>query len=205
MFENYKSIAKSIATLMAPFVEVVIHDLSSGRIAFIEGGLSQRDVGDLSNLEEDIKDWEKEVAGHVYPKLNHDGRPLKSITIPLKHEGNVVALMCINVDASLFHQLKAIAEIFLQGVQNHQPSSLFKKDWQERVHHFVTDYLTQRHLVLNQLKISEKKEMVKCLFDQGAFDEKNAVDYIAKILHMGRATIFNYLRKWRTHGENTDL
>ncbi len=35
------------------------------------------------------------------------------------------------------------------------------------------------------------------LFDIGAFHEKNAADYVANVLNMGRATIFNYLKEFR--------
>jgi len=47
----------------------------------------------------------------------------------------------------------------------------------------------------------QKKAMVKHLYDNGAFLEKNAADYIAKILNMGRVTVFNYLREWKRNYE----
>ena len=30
-----------------------------------------------------------------------------------------------------------------------------------------------------------------------AFKEKNAADYVAKVLGLGRATVFKYLKEWR--------
>ncbi len=197
MFDNSISIAKSLVLLMKPFLEVVIHELATGKILFIEGGLSERQVGDDSNLDEDMTDWEEALAHKVYPKLGFDGRMLKSISIPLKDGGKVVGLMCINFDATSFHQMKHLADLFLEGSQNDQPVSLFKNDWHERIHHVINDYLSQKHWHLAHLTTRQKQEMVRLLYDQGAFQERNAVDYIAKILSMGRATIFNYLRKWR--------
>ena len=35
------------------------------------------------------------------------------------------------------------------------------------------------------------------LYHQQAFTEKNAADYIATVLGLGRATIFNYSTSWR--------
>lgn len=203
--ENYIAIAKSFVILLKPFLEVVIHDLASGKIIFIEGGLSKRCVGDLSHLEEDVEDWDKEVLQQVYPQLGYDGRLLKSITIPLREKGVVTALMCLNMDGTPFQNLKKLAELFLEGSQNDQPLPLFKNDWHERIHHFINDFLAQRHITLTHLTTKQKAEIVKMLFDQGAFNEKNAVDYIAKVLQMGRATIFNYLRKWKKKNDNQSL
>lgn len=49
------------------------------------------------------------------------------------------------------------------------------------------DHLTQEH----------KKALTKHLFELGAFHEKNSADYVAKVLKLGRATIFKYLKEWR--------
>jgi predicted transcriptional regulator YheO len=43
----------------------------------------------------------------------------------------------------------------------------------------------------------QKKELAKHLFSIGAFNEKNATDYITTALNIGRATLFKYLKEWR--------
>ncbi|HXF90517.1 MAG TPA: PAS domain-containing protein, partial [Candidatus Nitrosotenuis sp.] len=55
--ENTIAISRGLILLFRPFVEVVIHDLASETIAFIEGGLSDRQKGDPSQLEPDISSW----------------------------------------------------------------------------------------------------------------------------------------------------
>lgn len=78
-----------------------------------------------------------------------------------------------------------------------QPESLFANDWQEKVHVQVYNFIQERAWCATNLSTAHKKEIVAHLYDVGAFQEKKAADHVAKILHMGRATIFNYLREWK--------
>lgn len=75
--------------------------------------------------------------------------------------------------------------------------SLFIGDWQEKLHVSIHAYLQNHNLSFHHLSQNDKKALVKHLFHLEAFHEKNAADYIAKILKLGRATVFNYLKKWR--------
>jgi predicted transcriptional regulator YheO len=78
-----------------------------------------------------------------------------------------------------------------------QPQSLFTNDWQEKLHVSIHSYLRNHNLSFDHLSQNEKKALAKHLFDLGAFHEKNAADYVAKILGLGRATVFKYLKEWR--------
>lgn len=205
MNENIIAIAQGFVRLLNPFVEVVIHDIESGKIIFIEGGLSKRQVGDPSLFEEGVEYWQKQIHQQVYPKIEYDGRFIKSISIPLLEQGQITALMCLNFDASHFQNLKHLATLFLEGMQHPQPEPLFKKDWHERIHQSIASYLQTHGLILAHLTHRQKKEIVHYLDNHGAFSERNAADYIAKILNLGRATIFNYLRSWRKNNDNKSI
>jgi predicted transcriptional regulator YheO len=200
--KTYLLIARSIVKLMHPLVEVVIHEIASGKIVFIEGGLSARKVGDPSLLETDVENWQEEINQKIYPKLGLDGRLIKSISIPINEKHNTKFLLCINCDVSLFKDMGSFADTFLRGIENAQPACLFKSDYQERMHAFLHQILKEKGWKLGALSTKEKREIVKLLFEQGAFDEKNAADTIAKLLGMGRATIFNYLKTWRMKNES---
>lgn len=189
-------IGKGFKKLMGPLIEVVIHDLKSEKIVFIEGTFSQRKVGDASLIENDI-DWENEEFLECYSKMGFDGRLIKSISIPIKQSDNSILLMCINCDVSLFKQMQSIANSFLKGIDSEQPVSLFKNDYQEKVHEFLHQVLKEKGWSFDQLNTKKKKEIAELLFSNGAFREKNSVEYIAKLLDMGRATLFNYLKEWR--------
>lgn len=194
---EYIPICNAIVSLLKPLVEIVIHDLQSNRIIFIAGDLSKRKVGDSSLLDIDNEAIEKEIDRIIYPKLNFDGRLVKSISVPLKENDHLKALLCINCDVSIFSHMQSLSKIMLPSIEVEKPNMLFKNDWQERLHLSIHNFLKEKTWNFESLVPSQKKIIVHELFIAGAFNEKNAVDYIAKILDMGRATLFKYLKEWR--------
>jgi len=192
---QYIEISRALSQLMGPLVEVVIHDLSTHKIIFIEGSLSKRKIGDPSLLEEDIKDFADELSQTVYSKLNFDGRLIKSISIPIKEKNTVVALFCINYDITIFQELGELTNAILGKSLSKKPDVLFKNDWQDRINQFIHSFLKEHSLQFTALTSKDKQKVVQSLYEQGAFAEKNAAEYIARVLDLSRATIFNYLRK----------
>lgn len=188
---QYIPLCDSIVLLMRPLIEVIIHDLVSDKIYYINGDLSKRKVGDSSLLA--LGEFENNIDQIIYPKINFDGRLIKSISVPVDNKW----LICINADASVFSQMKNLGEVFLNTIKDSQPESLFKNDWQEKLHVAIDDFLKKQGLKFDELNQFQKKILTKYLFDLGAFAEKNAVDYVANILGLGRATIFKYLKEWR--------
>lgn len=189
---NYIRLCDALILLMAPLIEIVIHDLSSGSICYINGGLSKRQVGDPSLLEASI--LEQNLDKIVYPKINFDGRLIKSISVPIERQW----LICINTDISLFEQMKSLSELFLNDSFNNQPNSLFKDDWQEKLHVAIHHFIRENSWQFETLNHAQKKVLTKHLFESGAFSQKNASDYVAQVLGLGRATIFKYLKEWRS-------
>ncbi len=177
--------------LFDPFVEVVVHDLLSNTIAYKTGRLSPREKGESSLIA--IDDIEADLGQVVYPKLGFDGRLVKSVSVKISEQW----LVCINCDVSIFSTLKAVSDQFLKTSILTPPKSLFKNDWQERLHRVIHDYIKEQGLAFSSLNQREKKELVKHLYEQGAFAEKNAADYVSRAMSLGRATVFNYLRELR--------
>jgi predicted transcriptional regulator YheO len=197
--DSYIPLCQAIVTLLDPLVETVIHDLMTDRIVFIAGRLSNRQVGDPSLLELTVpyENLEQQIDQIIYPKLSADGRLIKSISVPLQESREIKALLCINCDVSLFSQLQNLASSLLGRGQRTQPEILFKKDWQEKLHWVLHEKIKEYDWNFSQLTSGQKKNLVQHLFKIGAFEEKKAADYIADILNMGRATIFNYLKELR--------
>ena len=202
--------SESVARLYHPFAEVVIHDLNTGTIQAIFGTLSQRKIGDPSYLK--AQEVAKEMAGFnnatvpgatkyeniIYPKINWDGKLVKSTSMPLRDKsGKLSHLVCINFDVSWFKQMQTLSEEILISPSQFQPAALFKNDFQEKINRYLQEALIAREEMIETLRPKEKKQLVRDLFLKGAFDQPKAVDYVASLLKMGRATIFNYLRNWR--------
>lgn len=189
--QTYHSIAEAISMLLYPHAEVIIHDLKSGLISAIFNPFSKRKKGDESLLDP-VKKYPDIFP--PYNKMNWDGKLLRSVSITLRNNQNTpIALMCINVDLSKWNDLYQYLEKMIK-VENAPNEILFKDDWRERINVFVTDYIKENNLNFKTLSREEKQTLVVALHKKGAFNAKNAANYVADVLDLSRATIYNYLR-----------
>lgn len=74
------------------------------------------------------------------------------------------------------------------------PGILFKDDWRERINLLVTRFLRDERATLKTLTKEKKRELIGALHQEGAFQAKNAASYIADVLGLYRATVYNYLK-----------
>ncbi|MBM3107838.1 MULTISPECIES: helix-turn-helix transcriptional regulator [Pseudomonas] len=197
VLDNYRAIADAIATLFFPHAEVVLHDLRSQKIDYIANNLSKREVGDDAALEDMLETGTDETNIGPYEKLNWDGQKIRSLSTVLRDEaGRPLAVLCINLNISLFENAKAALDLFLSPNKLiAQPDALFRDDWQERINTFLNTWLRQRQLSLNLLTRDHKRELVLALHAEGAFKGKSAANYVANVLGMGRATVYKHLKE----------
>lgn len=195
MLSRYQPIADAIATLFYPYAEVAIHDVTSQSLIYIANNYSQRELGEDSNLSDLQFDQHSQVIG-PYQKRNWDGRQLRSISTVLRDDqGQPIGLLCINLDITVFESAKAALDMFLSGHQlQPQPDVLFQDDWQERINTYIHNWLQQQQLTLATLNSVSRRMLIEALYQQGAFNGKNAAGYVAKILGIGRATVYNQLK-----------
>jgi predicted transcriptional regulator YheO len=191
----FLSTAEAIASLLYPYAEVIVHDLTTRKILAIKNNFSKRCIGDDSLLEEEADFTGSQDVLGPYDKTNWDGGRLKSITSILRDPlGKAIGLMCINLDVSQFEVVSKLMEVFLgKNTLQTQPPVLFNDDWQEKINNYVHTYLKEHHCSLNHLSRDEKRKLILKLYEEGAFRGKNAASYIGKILNLSRATIYNYL------------
>jgi predicted transcriptional regulator YheO len=74
------------------------------------------------------------------------------------------------------------------------PEVLFKEDYREQIHAYISAFLQKEGVTLKSLNREKTRELIRALHGDGAFKTKNAAAYIAQILQLSRATIYNYLR-----------
>ncbi|SEM31963.1 Predicted transcriptional regulator YheO, contains PAS and DNA-binding HTH domains [Pseudomonas sp. ok272] len=195
--DNFRAIADAIATLFFPHAEVVLHDVRTQKIDYIANNLSKREVGDEAALEDMLKEGINERNIGPYEKLNWDGQKIRSVSTVLRDsEGRPLALLCINLNISLFESARAALDLFLSPSKLiPQPDALFRDDWQERINTFLHSWLRERQLGLNMLNREHKRELVLALHAEGAFKGKSASNYVANVLNMGRATVYKHLKE----------
>lgn len=196
MLKQYICIAKAIEKLFYPHLEVIIHDINKQKIIYIGNNFSDRDIGDDSILDDISFDNSKNIIG-PYEKINFDGKKLKSISAILKDEGdNAVYLLCMNFDLSVLSGLTDAIDIFI-GKSNYDKSAsaLFKDDWQEKINVFISESLKKQGKTIATMDKEDKKKLIIKLEIKGAFKGKNTKDYVAKILKISRASLYNYLNE----------
>ncbi|MFM0722775.1 PAS domain-containing protein [Paraburkholderia strydomiana] len=198
LLDRYSRVADGIALLFFPYVEIVIHDLHSQTIAYIANNLSKRELGDDSALEEIDHVAQPGTIG-PYEKINWDGRRMRCVsTVLLDDEGGASGVMCVNYNIAVFEEVKHVIDLVISGVGVvKQPEELFKDDWQERINTFLHGWLQERQLALNSLTRDHRRELVAALWEEGAFKGKSAANYVANVLGMGRATVYQHIRDLR--------
>ncbi|CRM72126.1 MULTISPECIES: helix-turn-helix transcriptional regulator [Pseudomonas] len=197
VMQNFRGIADAIATLFFPHAEVVLHDLRTQTVDYIANNLSKRSLGDDSSLDDMLAGDVSEVNIGPYEKLNWDGQKIRSLSTVLHdHKGRRLAMLCINLNISMFETAKAALDMFLSPSKLiAQPDALFRDDWQERINTFLHAWLRERQLSLNLLTRDHKRELVLALHAEGAFKGKSASNYVANVLGMGRATVYKHLKE----------
>lgn len=194
--KDYFSVAQAITALLQPHAEVVIHDLKTGKIAAIYNNFSKRKVGEESLIEE-LSDYN--ALPDVFPtytKANWDGKKLKSSTATLRDKNKTpIGLLCINLDLSKWEEFRHLLDQW-SNVPIHEKQSelLFKDDWREKINLYVSDYLNKEGVTLKMLNKEKKQDLIHALHKEGAFKAKNAATYVADVLDLSRATVYNYLR-----------
>jgi len=100
------------------------------------------------------------------------------------------------MDVSEFDRIQKMLRLFVTpSIMVDQPDLLFKQDWHEKINLFIYGWAKDRGLGLETLTREQKRELVGTLSDNGAFSGKNAAGYIARVLNMSRATVYNYLKR----------
>jgi len=196
-FQLLKSVADGIAALFFPSVEVVIHDVAAGKVAYIANNLSKRKPGDDAGLDDLQGETLAPVTG-PYEKLNWDGKKMRSVSISTGDETTAGYLLCINLSTAIFEEARNALELFLSVTRlQPQPEQLFRDDWQESINTFLHEWLRKKQISLATMTREHKRELVLDLHKEGAFRAKNAADYIAGVLSLGRSTVYKYIREVR--------
>ncbi len=203
---SFTSIAAAIAKLFHPSVEVVIHDIFTDTVFYIENPTSGREVGDASLLSIDSKNLDdRDAVIGPYEKAGEKGQRVRSITSVLRNDrGNVIGLLCINLDYSTYEPALDLLESLIRPVQTEKhPEFLFQNDWRDLLKIEVRSFITQKNLLLEKLRPSDRKNLISHLDEKRLFYAKKSVEQLATILGVSRATAYKDLRSVRKKNSQT--
>lgn len=190
-FSSHRLLADAIAALLAPLAEVAVHDLTSDTLAYIAAPMSPREVGEPSDLRELGVPGPHGFVG-PYEKTNWDGRRLKSVSVQLP--GEEPAMLCINVDVSRFEALRDVLGVILQPpaqATDAASMALLRNDWHESVNRHIANWTAERKLDARNLDREGRRALIKSLLQMGGFEAPRAAPYVANLLNLSRATIYN--------------
>jgi predicted transcriptional regulator YheO len=195
-----EAIAETIARLLHPHAEVVLHDLATGKIAKIWNPFSGRKPGEASDLDGvDPELADEDVVG-PYEKASPKGTRLKSISTIIRPEATIPRFMlCINLDVSQFDAAAQLLQA-LGATSEPRPDWMFRQDIRERINLQIADYLKQHTLSIQSLDQAGRVELIAHLDQSGAFQTRRAVDHIAAALDLSRTTVYVLLRQARESG-----
>lgn len=200
ILDSYRPFCRALVALFPSELEVVVHDLTTGRIVHIENPLSPRRVGDNALIEGDELDCEVNEAGFLgpYAKRNSDGAEMKSVSVPINDEkGDRVGLICINLRLDRFAEAERLLSSLCALPGGPAPQSLMKNDWREMAHDLLQQVLKTRGLSLVAAKRSDKIAILAAFDEASLFDYRGSADYIATMLGMSRASLYALLKEAR--------
>ena len=190
-------IAEALSKLLGSNVEIVIHSLATETVAYICNPYSKRQIGDPSYLSElDFReDDERDVIG-PHERVNWDGRVVRTISAVLRDEdGRPFALTCFNYDLSDIMAAKnAITALIGAPVNSGEPDALFKNDWHEKMNRFIVDWCRDKNKTVDALAREDRLELLGEIVRTDGLREKHAASYVARVLNVSRATIYNDIK-----------
>ncbi|MEM5316720.1 PAS domain-containing protein [Paraburkholderia sp. JHI869] len=195
ILEQVQQIAAGLGETLAPFTEVVVHDLRSPKHAIlaIHNNLSGRHVGEpatelgLARIADD--EYPQVIAN--YANQFSDGRRAKSTSIGIKDsDGHYFAALCLNVDVTLFRSISTMLEQFSVPKSNVVKESIDPSSAdsiRERIDRFAVGLATTPQA----LKTDQRKALMLALKEEGYLDLRRSMDTVAQHLGVSRATVYN--------------
>ena len=204
--EPYRTLVSFLGEALGPDYEVVLHDLTSeeGTIAaIVNNNISGRTEGaPLSNMALRFihgKVYEKQPYVAGYQGASQAKGRLRSSTMFIKDNGQLIGMLCINFDAGKYSRI-AQELLALCGAHT-EPSSTgigvenFVSSLPDAVQAAITDVTGSAGLPPDRLTMDEKIRIVEDLQQAGIFYMKGAVSEVAAQLGSSEATIYRYLSK----------
>jgi len=198
ILDQVKQIAAGLGETLAPFTEIVVHDLRSPKHAIlaIHNNLSGRNVGDpatelgLARIADD--DYPQVLAN--YANRLKDGRQAKSTSIGIKDsEGHYFAALCLNIDVTLFRGIATMLEQFSvpkSDVVNESLDPSSADSLRERIDRFAVSLATTPQA----LRTDQRRALVQTLKEEGYLDLRRSMETVAQHLGVSRATVYNDAR-----------
>lgn len=206
IINSWKPMVEFIAQTYGDNCEVILHDLrqlDNSIIAILNNHISGRQVGGtitdfaLKIIHE--KAWKsKDYIANYKAVIPGKSDNIRASTFFIKDEdGQVIAMLCMNVDLTSLSVAHNIIGKLLQVEDTHKGEDeevLGNTSITDMLHKLITSVLKSYHRSPSRLLMDEKKDIVKKLDDKGVFLLKGAVAEVAVRLNISEQTVYRYLK-----------
>ncbi|MFI7107632.1 transcriptional regulator [Nonomuraea sp. NPDC050227] len=194
----WSPVCEAVAALLAPYAEVVLHDVRGDRVLGVWNPMSGRGPGAPSLLGElDRLDPSPNGVYGPYEKLLADGRRLSSVSAVLRDPGGEPsAVLCVNLDRTPLEQAAALLAAFA-APSAPRPEALFEQDWTERVQQIVGAYVREHGRPVERLTREDRLAVLAELDQAGVFTVRRAPSVVAGALRTSRSTLYALLAELR--------
>jgi len=199
LLAQLQQIADGLGQTLAPFCEVVLHDLLDPDQALlaIHNNLSGRSVGAPATAigQARIADPGYSQILANYPNTFPDGRPAKSTSVGIKDsQGQYVAALCLNVDLSVFRSLNAMLTQFSAVDHAASVRETLAPAGADAIRARIDQFAARLSTTPRALKADERKALLRELKDAGLDQVRRAMDIVAAHLNVSRATVYKDAR-----------
>lgn len=198
MLEQLERIADGLGQTLAPFCEVVVHDLLAPdqAILAIHNNLSGREVGDpateLGMARIADPDFTQILAN--YANQFADGRQAKSTSIGIKDSsGRYIAALCLNLDLTLFRGLQSAMNQFMR-MDTDGPRETLDPAGTDAIRARIDAFAARHATTPRALRTDERRTLLAELRAAGLLDVRRAMETIAAHLGVSRASVYSYAR-----------
>lgn len=199
LLAQMQQVADGLGQTLAPFCEVVLHDLLDPEHAIlaIHNNLSGRGVGapatELGLARAADPDFAQVIAN--YPNTFADGRLAKSTSIGIKDsEGRYIAALCMNVDLTVFRSLNSLLTQFGNVNTAAGISETLEPAGADAIRARIDQFAARLATTPRALKADERKALMRELKESGLSDVRRAMEIVAAYLNVSRATVYNDAR-----------
>ncbi|EEX92930.1 putative DNA-binding protein [Vibrio orientalis CIP 102891 = ATCC 33934] len=203
---NYFRLADTIADLIGPYCEVVIHSfesLENSVVKIVNGHHTGREIGSpITDL--GLRMWRTfEKTGEVSPKSYFtnaaDGSLLKSTTCILAGpEQKPIGMLCINMNLSF--PFPEIVKTLMPQCSVSQ--TIVSETFSNNANDVIKQALSAATQEVDQDEtISAKgrnKAIIRCLFDNGVFELKETTTQVSEQLGISRQAVYKFIREFKS-------
>ena len=207
---HYIPFVDFLAEILGRNSEIVLHnlkDLDSSVIAIRNNHISKRQVGDpatdyvLRMVKQGI-DNQKNYSLNYRDISNRDNQKIKSASLYLRNNKEIVGMICVNTDETLFTEIEKSVdalELLLGTYKNNRNKDNVSRETvsrsvEEMAENIVMELSVQKGISINKFKQEDKYEAIEILYDNGFFLLKGAVPEASAILKISEPTVYRYLQ-----------